>query len=218
MKTTPMTDAIYDYVLKHAPMAHPILSEVVAETATRTDRNMQIAQDQGALLKLLCQLIHARTVVEIGCFTGYSAICLASGMPDFGKLYTLDINPDTAAIAQKYFQKAGFGKNIELRLGNASEQLDRLLSEIGPASVDLAFIDADKVGMPIYFEKCLNLVRTNGLILVDNTIWSGKVVDITDQTADTVAIRKFCDAVCGDKRVDRLMLHISDGIYLLRKK
>jgi predicted O-methyltransferase YrrM len=213
-----MTDALYSFVLKNAPLPHPILTEVAEYTAQRSDRNMQIAQDQGALLKLLCQLIHARRVVEIGCYTGYGAISLAAGLPDFGRVYTLDRNPETSAIAQSFFSKCDIGHRIELRLGSAAPELDKLLNEFGPASFDLAFIDADKSAIPTYFEKCLTLVRSNGLILVDNTIWSGRVVDPTDQSNDTVAIRKFCDTVPSDPRVDGLLLHISDGIYVLRKK
>jgi predicted O-methyltransferase YrrM len=218
LKTTPMTEALYEFVLQNAPVPHPILSEVVELTAQRNDRNMQIAQDQGAFMKLICQLMNARRVVEVGCFTGYSAICLASGLAPSGKLYSIDKNTKTGAIAQDFFVRAGLADRIELRQGLALNELDRLLEEFGEASFDIGFIDADKSRIPDYYEKILRLLRSNGLVMIDNTIWSGRVVDPSDQDDDTNAIRNFCLKLRNDSRVDQLLLHISDGIYLARKR
>ncbi len=218
MKTTPMTEALYEFVLQNAPLPHAILPELVEVTAQRNDRNMQIAQDQGAFMKLICQLMNARRVVEVGCYTGYSAISLASGLGTSGKLYSIDKNTKTGAIAKDFFARAGLAERIELRQGLAMDELDRLLNEFGEASFDIGFIDADKSRIPDYYEKILKLLRVNGLVMIDNTIWSGRVVDPADQDDDTNAIRSFCLKLRNDPRVDPLLLHISDGIYLARKR
>jgi caffeoyl-CoA O-methyltransferase len=218
MKTVPMFPELYDYVIGNCPLSHPILAKVEKETSQRKDRGMQISRDQGAFMSMLCKLMGAKTAVEVGCFTGYSAISIATGLAKDGKLYTLDINEETAKIARGYFAEAGLGHKIDLILGDAKASLANLRQKLGTSSVDVAFIDADKVSYPAYYEKILDLLRPNGLIVVDNVMWGGRVVDATDQSEDTVALRKFTEMVSRDERVSSMMLHISDGLLLIRKK
>ncbi len=218
MRTTPMTEKLYDYVLHHTDYAHPILPKVEQETMKRADRNMQISRDQGKLMNMLIKLMGAKRAIEVGCFTGYSAISIASALPKDGLLVSLDINPEVAKIANGFFAEAGLADRVQLRLGAAQETFPKLLEEFGQESFDFAFIDADKEGYPGYYEACLRLIRPGGLIVIDNVIWGGKVVDYTDQSKDTQAIRRINEIVERDDRVERVMLHISDGLLFCRKK
>ena len=217
MKTV-MTDELYRYLLRHSPLPHPILEKVRRETALRSDATMQISADQGAFMHHLVRLTRARRVVEVGCFTGYSAIALASALEPGGRLFSLDLNSQTAAIARSYFEEAELADRIELRLGQATEGLGRLIDEFGRGSFDLAFIDADKSNYSRYYESCLELVRTGGLILVDNVLWGGRVIDAADQSEDTVAIRALNAQVSSDVRVEKMMLPIADGLLWCMKK
>jgi predicted O-methyltransferase YrrM len=218
MKTFQINDAIYDYVVGHCQLVHPILPKLAAETLKVPMSQMQIAPDQGALMHVVTKLIGARKALEVGCFTGYSAICIASALPEGGKLITMDVNPETAKVATRYFQESGLGAKIDLRLGPALETLAAVEKESGSGSFDLMFIDADKANIPNYYEWGLKLLRTGGLIIVDNVLWSGKVVGDKSPDGDTQAIKRFNDQIAKDERVDRVMLHISDGLYLLRKR
>lgn len=218
MRTTPMTEKLYDYVLTHTDYAHPILPKVERETMKRADRNMQISRDQGALMNMLIKLMGAKRAIEVGCFTGYSAISVASALPKDGLLVSLDINPEMATIANGFFAEAGVADRVQLRIGAAQDTFPKLLEEFGPETFDFAFIDADKEGYPGYYEACLRLIRPGGLIVLDNVIWGGKVVDYTDQSKDTQAIRRINEIVERDDRVERVMLHISDGLLFCRKK
>jgi len=179
---------------------------------------MQIAPEQGGFMHLLAKLVGARRILELGCFTGYSAISMASALPVGGKLITLDVNPETTAIAKRYFDKAGLADRIELRLGPGLESMAQLLEEFGPGSFDMMFIDADKGNMSNYYERGLQLLRTGGLVVADNVLWSGDVTDPAKTDADTVAIRAFNDKVAADERVDRVMLNVADGLFLARKR
>ena len=179
---------------------------------------MQIAPDQGALMNLLVKMIGAKRIVEVGCFTGYSAICMAAALPEAGKLITLDIDPETTAVAKRYFASSGLGSKIELRLGPALTSLAKLETEFGSGSFDLMFIDADKGNMPQYYEMGLKLVRQGGLILADNVLWGGSVVDPHSKRPDTDVIQKFNAKLKADERVDRMLLNISDGLYIARKR
>lgn len=218
MKTFQINDAIYDYVVNHCQLVHPLLPKLAEETKRVPYSVMQIAPDQGALMHVVTKLIGARRAIEVGCYTGYSAMCVASALPDGGKLITLDINPDTAKIAQRYFDEGGLSKKVELRLGPALESLAKIEQESGAGSFDMMFIDADKANIPKYYEWGLKLIRQGGLIIVDNVLWSGKVVEAKEPDTDTQAIKRFNDQIAKDERVDRVMLHISDGLYLLRKR
>lgn len=166
----------------------------------------------------MAKIIRAKRIVEVGCFTGYSAICLASALPPDDKLYTLDINPGTTAIAQRYFALAGLQDEIELKPAPALNSLLGLEKEHRLNSFDLMFIEADKENQAASYEWGLKLVRSGDLILTDNVLWSGAVIDQSRQDASTKAIRAFNDIVQADPRVDRTLLHISDGLYVIRKK
>ena len=218
MKTFQISDAIYDYVVNHCQLVHPLLPKLTEETKKVPYSVMQIAPDQGAFMHVITKLIGTRRALEVGCYTGYSAMCVASALPEGGKLITMDVNPDTAKIAQRYFDEGGLSKKVELRLGPALESLAKIEKEFGQGSFDLMFIDADKTNIPNYFEWGLKLIRQGGLIIVDNVLWSGKVVDAKEPDTDTQAIKRFNDQIAKDERVDRVMLHISDGLYLLRKR
>lgn len=218
MRTTPMTEKLYEYVMKHTDYAHPILPKVETETMKRSDRNMQISRDQGKLMNMLIKLMGAKRAIEVGCFTGYSAICVASALPKDGLLVSLDIDPEIAKIAQGFFNEAGLQDRVQLRVGPADKALSKMTDEFGPESFDFAFIDADKENYAGYYESCLRLVRPGGLIVIDNVIWDGAVIDYTNQSESTKAIRRINEIVERDERVERVMLHISDGLLLCRKK
>ena len=175
---------------------------------------MQIAPEQGAFMTLLARSIGARRAIEVGTFTGYSALCLARGLPQDGQLICCDVSEEWAAIGRRYWEKAGVADKIDLRIGPAIDTLRAL--EPTPA-FDLAFIDADKPSYPDYYEAILERLRPGGLILVDNVLWMGRVADPTDDDDQTQAIRDFNSRVTNDTRVDCVMLPVSDGLTLLRK-
>lgn len=218
MKTLQITDKLYEYVVTHTPLPHPQLKPLIEETTSLPNAMMQIAPDQGSLMHFLAKLIGAKRCLEVGCFTGFSAIAVATALPSDGKLIAMDINPETAAIARRHATAAGVGGIIDIRIAPADETFGKLHAEFGDESFDLAFIDADKTNYDTYYEHCLKLVRRGGLIMVDNVLWSGHVLDASDVRPDTVAIRALNDKIAADERVDRVLLHISDGIYLLRKR
>ena len=218
MKAIPINEALYDYIVAHSFAPSQVLSALAHETRTMPGAGMQIAPDQGALMHLLVKLMGARRIVEVGCYTGYSAIAMASALPDDGRLFTLDINHETSAVAQRYFVTAGLEQKISLRLGPATESLEQLLSEFGPGSFDLMFIDADKANTTNYFELGLQLLRQGGLIICDNALWGGSVVDQADQDKNTNILRKFNDFIAQDERVEAVLLNVADGLYFCRKR
>ncbi len=218
MKMMTITPELYQYISRYQPDLHPVLPELIAETRERQDGNMQISPEQGAFMNLLVKLLGAKRIVEVGTFTGYSSICMGLGLPEKGELITCDINPETSEIAQRYLTVAGLKDKVRIELGSALDTLDALAKRYGPETFDMAFIDADKVNYLAYYEKCLKLLRPGGAILVDNVLWSGLVIDKSDQSASTTAIRAFNDAIKHDKRVEGSLLPLADGIYLLRKK
>lgn len=219
MKALKLTDELYSYVLKHCPDVNPVLPRLREETARLPGAGMQIAPDQGAFMYLLARLMGARRIVEVGCFTGYSAICMAQALDGKGaKLVTCDINPETAQVAKRYFAEAGLADRIELRLGPALDTLGSLKSEWGEGGADMMFIDADKPNMPHYYEHGLRLVRSGGLIICDNVLWGGSVVTNDGSRPDTDKIVAFNEKLRTDNRVDRVMLAVADGLYILRKK
>jgi caffeoyl-CoA O-methyltransferase len=176
---------------------------------------MQVSPDQGAFLTLLVRLLGARRVVEVGTFTGYSALCLARGLPSDGRLICCDINEDWVSVGRPFWERAGVADRVEVRIGPAVDTLRALPAD---PVLDMAFIDADKVGYPVYYEELLRRLRPGGLVLVDNVLWSGRVIDPAADDPDTLAIRRFNDAVAADERVDRVMLSIADGLTLARKR
>lgn len=218
MKMISMTPELYTYVSQHQPQLHPILPELMADTRRRPDAGMQISPEQGVFMHSLARLMGAQRILEVGTFTGYSSICLGLALPPSGEMICLDINPETAEIARRYQTLAGLGQKVRIELGDALSTLEALLKQYGPSSFDLAFIDADKENYGAYYEACLNLVRSNGVILVDNVLWSGQVINSDDNSPSTEAIRRFNEKVRQDSRVDAHLMPISDGLYLLRKR
>jgi predicted O-methyltransferase YrrM len=213
-----LTDRLYDYLVAHSVREHPVLAELRAETAKLPHAGMQIGADQGQFMALLAKLMGARRCIEVGVFTGYSSLSVALALPADGRIVACDVSEEWTAIARRYWQKAGVAQKIDLRLGRATATLDRLLADEGEGRYDFAFIDADKTSYLEYYERCLRLVRANGLIAVDNTLWSGDVADPSNAKPDTVALRAFNDALHRDERVDIALLPVGDGVTLARKR
>jgi caffeoyl-CoA O-methyltransferase len=215
-KHTPITPALHEYLVAHGAPPDAVQQSLIEETA-RLGRiaMMQIAPEQGAFMSWLARTLGAKRAVEVGVFTGYSTLCLARGLPDDGRVLALDVSEEWTAVGRRHWEKAGVAHKIELRLGPALDTLRALPRE--PA-FDLAFIDADKTGYAGYVEEILPRLRTGGVILVDNVLWGGAVVDAARQDADTRAIRAFNDAMAADPRVDAVMIPLSDGLTLLRKR
>jgi caffeoyl-CoA O-methyltransferase len=207
---------IHAYLVAHGTPPDPVLCDLAEETARLGPiAMMQIAPEQGAFMTLLARAIGARSVIEVGTFTGYSALCIARGLPDDGQLLACDVSEEWTAIARRHWERAGVAKKIELRLGPALETLRALPVE---PRFDMGFIDADKPSYPAYYEEILARLRPGGLILVDNVLWMGRVVDPAADDPQTAAIRAFNDRVAADPRVDCVMLPVSDGLTLLRKR
>ena len=211
-----LTKPVHDYLVAHAPPLDDVQRDLIAETeALGGISMMQIAPEQGAFMTLLTRLISARRAIEVGTFTGYSAISIARGLFDDGTLLCCDVNEEWTAIAGKYWERAGVDDKIELRIAPAIETLRSL-----PAGeqFDLAFIDADKPNYPHYYEEVLTRLRSNGVILVDNTLWGGAVADSKATDDNTNAIRAFNDTVAADDRVESTILTVGDGLTLIRKR
>ena len=213
-----LPDKIERYVGEVITKETPLQKRLRAETAKLPMAMMQIGPDQGALLALLVRLIGARRTLEIGTFTGYSALSVAEALPEGGKVIACDVNEEWTAIARRYWREAGVADRIELRLGPAAETLKALLDAGGAGSFDFAFIDADKSGYDAYYELCLRLIRTNGLIALDNVLWSGAVVESKKRDADTAALRALNLKIRDDVRVDSALLTVGDGLMLARKR
>lgn len=213
-----VSDLIEQYVERFGSRETPARQRLRAETARLPQAGMQIGADQGALMALLIRLIGARRALEVGTFTGYSAMAVAEALPPDGRLVTCDISEEWTAIARRYWREAELDGTIELRLGDARGTLAALREEAGDGSFDFGFIDADKSGYDHYYEACLQLVRSGGLILIDNMLWSGKVADPGAQDPDTVAIRALNAKIATDSRVEACLLTVGDGVMMARKK
>jgi len=213
------TQEIRDYVRDVSLREDPILAELRALTANLpAGAAMQVMAEEAQLLALLINLSGATSVLEIGTFTGYSTLCMARALPPGGTVVTCDISARWPAIAMDYWKRAKVDGRIDVRIGDARQTLAALADERGPGSFDFAFIDADKAGYGAYFEAALTLVRPGGLIVVDNTLFFGRVVDPAAQDADTVAIRALNASLRDDPRVDISLLTMADGITLARKR
>jgi predicted O-methyltransferase YrrM len=196
----------------------PVQDRLRKETQALPQAGMQIGPDQGLFLGLLVRMLDARRVVEVGTFTGYSALAMAMALPPDGRIVCCDISEEYTAIARRYWKEAGVADRIDLRLGPATETLGRLMATEGPASQDLAFIDADKSSYDAYYEACLQLLRPGGLIAIDNVLWSGRVADPAVKDADTSALRALNLKIRDDRRVDAVVLTVGDGLTLARRK
>lgn len=215
-KFTALTPSLYEYLLAHNPTPDAVLADLAAETATLGPVSMmQVAVEQGAFLTLLTRLLGVRSAVEVGTFTGYSAISIARGLADGGRLLCCDVSDEWTGIAKKYWQRAGLTDRITLHIGPA---LDTLRGLPSTPTIDLAFIDADKTNYHHYYEELLSRLRPNGVIVFDNVLWNGAVADESNQEESTTAIRHVNDLVAADSRVDTVMLPVADGITLVRKR
>lgn len=212
-----MSDCIEAYVLAHTHESE-VARRLRVETATLPQAGMQIGPDQAAFLALLVRSIGAQRCLEIGTFTGYSALAIAAALPDTGKLVCCDISEEWTAIARRYWQDAGVAARIEMRLAPALVTLRDLLARDGEGSYDFAFIDADKSGYDSYYEASLKLLRPGGLIALDNMLWSGRVADAQQHDTDTDAIRALNAKIHADTRVEAAFLTVGDGVMIVRKR
>lgn len=217
VRPTPMTDGLYEYVLSVSVREPEPLRALREETARLSEAEWQIAPEQGPFLALIIKLLGAKKCLEVGTFTGYSAAWVAGALPADGRLICCDVNEAYAAIARKYWSLAGVAGKIELRLAPALDTLGLLLSAGQAGTFDYAFIDADKANYDQYYEKCLELVRAGGLIVIDNTLWDGKVADPSITDEDTVGIRSLNAKLFDDKRVTLSFLPFADGLTLALK-
>ncbi|SDZ01281.1 class I SAM-dependent methyltransferase [Pseudomonas sp. NFIX28] len=217
-RTLNLDDALYDYLLDVSLRETPLLRRLRDETQALPMARWQVAPEQGQFLALLVSLIGARRVLEVGTFTGYSALSMAAALPEGGRLICCDIPGDYNATARRYWQEAGVAGRIELRLAPALETLTRIEQEEGVGGFDLIFIDADKANYPAYLESALRLLRTGGLAVFDNTLWSGRVLEDNPQSEDTRAIQALNRALKDDPRVDLSLLPLGDGLTLCRKR
>lgn len=215
IKSLGLTPALHAYLVDHGTPPDAILEELAKETRERIGRLaiMQIPPEEGALLTFLARLIGARKAIELGTFTGYSAICIARGLAEGGELLCCDVSREWTDIGRPFWKRAGVESRIDLRLAPALETLASLPAD---HSFDMAFIDAVKTEYWSYLERLHGLLRPGGLVVVDNVLWSGSVIDEAEQGPDTRAIRDFNDRVARDERFDRVMLGVGDGLTLLR--
>ncbi|HEX6498370.1 MAG TPA: class I SAM-dependent methyltransferase [Micromonosporaceae bacterium] len=214
-RTTPLTDELRDYLLAHSTPPDELARDLIAETqASVPDRaSMQVAPEQARLLTLLTRICGARYAVEVGTFTGFSALAIARGLPADGKLICCDVSEEYTAIARRYWARAGVDDRIELRLGPAADTLRAMPAE---PHVDLAFIDANKTGYLTYWSELVPRVRSGGVVLVDNVLWKGRV--LAPESPDDHAVVEFNKHVVADDRVELVILPIGDGMTLARKK
>jgi caffeoyl-CoA O-methyltransferase len=215
LKSLGLGPELHSYLVDHGTPPDAVLAELQEVTREKIGglALMQVAPEQGAFMTLLTRIVGARFAVEVGTFTGFSALCIARGLPADGKLLCCDVSEEWTSIGKPYWEKAGVADRIDLRIAPALETLDALPEE---PHVDLAFIDADKTNYGNYYDALLPRMRPGGVILVDNVLWGGSVVDASRDDADTVAIRAFNDRIAADDRVERVMLPISDGLTLIR--
>lgn len=213
-KVTFLNNELYEYLIDHSVREPEVLQELRYQTSKMPEQRMQITPDQGQFMALLIKLINAKRIIEIGTYTGYSTLAMALAMSEDGKIVACDINTEWTKIAKNFWQKAGVADKIDLRLDPACETLEHLLKE--EDSFDLAFIDADKKNYHAYYELCLKLVRHQGIILIDNTLWEGKVM-WRNMDENTLAIHQLNCFIHKDLRVESTILPISDGLTIVRK-
>ncbi len=217
-RTLELNERLYDYLLSVSLRDTPVQAALRHETDQLEMGMMQVSADQAQFMALLAKLLGARRVIEVGTFTGYSALALAQVLPEDGRLIACDVSKGWTDIARRYWQQAGVADRIELRLAPALETLDALVADDQGDSFDFAFIDADKQNQRNYYERCLALIRPGGLIAVDNVLWGGSVADPDNDTDDTRAIRDFNTFIYQDQRVDISLVPIGDGVTLARKR
>jgi caffeoyl-CoA O-methyltransferase len=217
-RTLKLTDRLYEYLLKVSLREPPVMRRLRAATARLPERRMQTAPEEAQFLGLLVELTGARKTLEVGTFTGYSALAMALALPEDGRLIACDVSERFTVIARRYWKKAGVADKITLELGPALATLDRLIAGGDAGTFDLAFVDADKGNYAKYYERVLKLLRPGGLVAIDNVLWSGRVADARASDADTAAIRALNRALLKDRRVSLSLLPIADGLTLARKR
>ena len=209
----PYDTAIEDYSVKNSREVDQVFRDLKEETYSKTSNpGMQVGEVEGRFLRLLVAMTGAKRVLEVGTFTGYSAMMMASALPSRGLLYTLDRDPEAVAIAKKYFARVPYGDKIKTVMGDARETVKDIE---GP--IDMAFIDADKEAYDLYYEATLNILRPGGIIVLDNMLWYGKVLDPPAGDRDANAIVAMNKKINGDERVENVLLTVRDGIQLVRK-
>jgi caffeoyl-CoA O-methyltransferase len=217
-KTLSLTDQLHRYLLEVSLREPDVMRRLREETASHPQAQMQIAPEQGQFMALLTRLVGARKALEVGVFTGYSALAVTLAMPDDGQLVACDVSEEFTAVAQRYWKEAGVEQRIHLRIAPAMETLDALLSAGEAGTFDLAFIDADKERYDGYYERALALLRPGGLMVLDNMLQDGKVVEPSETSPGVVAIRALNRKLLQDERVDLSLLPVADGITLVRKR
>ena len=217
-RTLNLDDALYQYLLDVSLRETPLLRRLRDETQALPNARWQVAPEQGQFLALLIKLTAARQVLEVGTFTGYSALCMAQALPADGSLICCDLPGDYNATARRYWQEAGVERRIDLRLAPALQTLADLEQAGRLESFDLIFIDADKANYPAYLESALRLLRVGGLAVFDNTLWSGRVLEVEPASEDTRAIQALNRALKDDSRIDLSLLPLGDGLTLCRKR
>jgi predicted O-methyltransferase YrrM len=216
-RTLPLTDDLYAWLRQHGLREPEVLRRLREETERLPEARMLTAPEQAQLLALLVQLIGARRTLEVGVFTGYSALWIALALPRDGRIVACDLSPEWSDVARRHFEQAGVTDKLDLRLGPALDSLDSLLAAGEAGRFDFAYIDADKESEEAYFERCLQLVRPGGLIAIDNLFWGGRVVDRDQDDPATQAVRALARQLRHDPRVDIALIPIGDGLALARK-
>ncbi len=214
--TLNLTPALRDYLVAIGVRESPQLARLREETAALPASGMQISPEQGALMAMLVRLTGARRILEVGTFTGYSSLAMAEAMPEDGRVTCCDHSAEWTAVARRYWTEAGLADRFDLRLGDALDSLDALVAE--GASFDLAFVDADKERYLTYHERCLALLRAGGVLLYDNVLWGGAVIDADNQSPSTLGVRALNEALAADERVDVVVVPIGDGLTIARKR
>ncbi len=217
-RTLVLDDRLYAYLIDHSLRETAVQKALREVTAPLELARMQIAPEQGQFMALLVELTGAKKVLEIGTFTGYSALCLAQALPADGELYCCELSEEWITVGMPFWAQAGVRDRIRLHIAPAMDTLDRLLRDGGAGDFDMAFIDADKTAYADYYERCLQLLRPGGLIMFDNTLWGGAVADAADRNPDTLALRALNERLLADQRVSISLVPIGDGLTLARKR
>ncbi len=216
--TLALTEALRRYLLEVGVREHPLLARLRAETAHLPEAMMQISAEQGAFMAMLVKLMDARRILEVGTFTGYSALAMAFAQPEGGRLVCCDISVPFTDMARRYWREAGVAQRNDRRIAPALDTHDPLIAEGRAGTFDLAFVDADKENYLGYHERCLKLLRKGGATMFDNVLWDGSVIDSTDDRSSTRAIRELNRALRDDDRIDLVLVPIGDGLTIARKR